>query len=147
MKFLSSILATCLLCSIAHADQAQDDAALAEQLFERKRLAGEIFEWAQDRAEAAVRNSSEYRFRQAEIVAFTEQCLDEVAGDDAAIREMYAGECEDAANQQIQPLDRDIVAELRRHFIRERFKQEQGAMEEEVLDDLRRRLLGSGQAI
>ena len=132
----------------AFADQAEEDAALAERLFEQRRRAQEIYDWARERAVEAVRNSPTGVMQRADARQRREECM---AGRDPESA-LALRLCNDVERGFAKP-DEGVVRELTERFVREWLDREAEEAEQELLDYLKRLLLDaknasdSGQAV
>ena len=137
-----------ILPSTTAADNAPatvaEDAALAEQIFERNRKAGEIASWAVKRAEQAIRNSPTFVARQAESNRGLAECRQKASEAELRFRkhEMEMCDLEAGGSSDSFPVEayEDELRELSRIFIRERLEEERGRMEKSQFDALRRKL-------
>ena len=138
--WISRCIVAAVFLSVSPAALA-DDAALAERIFEQKRKAREIVQWAEARAWEAVLNSPTGRASAEKVAEFEAQC--EALAANAAERgdafEITPEECV-KAHMKLDSPHSDVMAELRATFIRERLEEEQERLEDELFDGLRRRL-------
>ena len=146
--------AACVPAGDVLADQAEEDAVLAERLFEQRRRASEIVEWARERAENAVRNSPTGLAQQTEAEEHIAQCIAKWSelDPDSSISDLHEQRCRLEAGVIFQP-DKSVVRSLTDRFIKERLDQESDEIEKELLDYLKQLLpdaedaTGDGQKV
>lgn len=129
---------------------AERDAKLAEQLFEEKRAEEEqerrmieIFDWANARAEAAVRNSPTGRDHQARLDETDENCRN-VESSPTVTPGAITRTCGDSLRRMWKP-DEEIVEKLRQRFIRERLTEEFDEAVEILMEHMKRLMEETGR--
>lgn len=127
--------AACMPTSGVLADQVQDDAVLAEELFERGRKAKKIAHWARDRAQRAIMNTPTF-------VAKIAACHKRADGlPDGDTKKRTVETCDEMIRKRsILKEYKDEVDELSTLFIIERLQEEREQVRQDLLDAVRRQL-------